>query len=469
MKRLMIFSPLLVAAAGLIQGARVEVNPGELADYIATLSNDVTNLKVVGNIDARDLAALRNLPASVLELNLQESRVVAYSGAVEAFPGRERFAADELPEALFYQSNFRSIYLPAGVARMGEALCAGSAALEEVVVSEGTTQLAPYALNNCSSLTTLLLPESLESMGRYSLAGCSSLESLSMSHTKVTDLPDALFKGCSSLASVELPTGIKVIGSEILAGSAVTELSLPALEKGGAYALAGIPTLRSVTVSPTAGYGEGFLADNPSLVSVSGSPAAIPDLFLANTPGTDPSGLLSGASSAGEYSFANNAVRTLFLGADINFIDAASFAGAGQLQAISATDLGDRIPEVAENAFSRLDPSKVGLHVTEESVSLWKEHPVWGLFNVRTDDIGVREVGTDGNITINVSGGVLNVSAPAGIAFCDLYTQDGVRVATARNAGIDYTVDMSEFPTKMAVVTVESGDGARRSVKLLVR
>ena len=193
MKRLMIFSPLLVAAAGLIQGARVEVNPGELADYIATLSNDVTNLKVVGNIDARDLAALRNLPASVLELNLQESRVVAYSGAVEAFPGRERFAADELPEALFYQSNFRSIYLPAGVTRMGEALCAGSAALEEVVVSEGTTQLAPYALNNCSSLTTLLLPESLESMGRYSLAGCSSLESLSMSHTKVTDLPDALF------------------------------------------------------------------------------------------------------------------------------------------------------------------------------------------------------------------------------------------------------------------------------------
>ncbi|MBQ7114263.1 MAG: leucine-rich repeat protein [Clostridia bacterium] len=73
--------------------------------------------------------------------------------------------------------------------------------LESVVIPEGVTTIAHYALMDCAELESVSLPSTLSAIGNY------------------------VFSGCSSLTSVTFPEAVSSIGSYGFDGSGVTTLT----------------------------------------------------------------------------------------------------------------------------------------------------------------------------------------------------------------------------------------------------
>jgi hypothetical protein len=108
--------------------------------------------------------------------------------------------------------------------------------MEEVVLSEGITEIGNQAFYNCRSLKTInfpttlkkigasvfylcgfvdvFLPDTLLEIGGYVFMSNSSLKSVRLSEN-FTALQMRLFYGCSSLLSVSIPPKIKTIAGEV--------------------------------------------------------------------------------------------------------------------------------------------------------------------------------------------------------------------------------------------------------------
>ena len=72
-------------------------------------------------------------------------------------------------------------------------------------------KIGDYAFYNCSGLTSLNLPASITYIGYYAFSGCSGLTSLNLP-AGITKIGWGAFEGCSGLTSLTLPAGITSIG-----------------------------------------------------------------------------------------------------------------------------------------------------------------------------------------------------------------------------------------------------------------
>lgn len=132
------------------------------------------------------------------------------------------------------------------------------------------TAIGSYALNECSSLTTLKIPATVRSIGEYGVFACERLSTLEMgsnvqeiaryafSETGLTTLTlpsgvatigDYAFAGCSHLASVNVGNGVVQIGrSAFKSCTAMTHLQLGTLvETIGVNAFGGNTSLSHIS------------------------------------------------------------------------------------------------------------------------------------------------------------------------------------------------------------------------------
>ena len=94
-----------------------------------------------------------------------------------------------------------------------------------VVVPSGVTQVAPYAFENCTSLTSVALPNTIVDIGNSAFLGCRSLQSVALPISLKT-IGDHAFEGCSSLTNLDMPEGLVSIGKQSLPLSLI-ELIIP--------------------------------------------------------------------------------------------------------------------------------------------------------------------------------------------------------------------------------------------------
>lgn len=88
--------------------------------------------------------------------------------------------------------------------------------LENIVLSEGISQIGIYCFAGCERLQSITIPNSVSSIGTLAFQDCVSLVSIKLPPR--SELPEGLFYGCSSLCDVSLPQGITKIPLNCFSG-----------------------------------------------------------------------------------------------------------------------------------------------------------------------------------------------------------------------------------------------------------
>jgi uncharacterized repeat protein (TIGR02543 family) len=126
---------------------------------------NVTHLTLTGNIDARDIAFMRDGIPYLAELDLGGTTIVAYSGTGGPHNWYSYdYPANEMPKTSFHYTNrydtvgkitLTSVVLPAGVTSIGYDAFAGCNGLNSIVLPVGLTFIESSAFYDCNSLTSI--------------------------------------------------------------------------------------------------------------------------------------------------------------------------------------------------------------------------------------------------------------------------------------------------------------------------
>ena len=100
-----------------------------------------------------------------------------------------------------------------------------SDSIASAIINSKCIFIGSYALENCSSLTSVEIPNSVTSIGYGAFSGCSSLTSVAIPNS-VTSINWDAFKNCSSLVGVTIGNGVTSIGNYAFSGcSSLTKVN----------------------------------------------------------------------------------------------------------------------------------------------------------------------------------------------------------------------------------------------------
>ena len=248
----------------------------------STKKFQITNLKIIGEINGRDLQMIREMAGKDVRgndtdgmlsvLDLSDAKIVEGGGYnINGF--YYPTSNDKIGDNAFCDcSGLTSLTLPSGVTEIGNAAFEGCSGLASLTLPSGVIKIGDNAFCDCSGLTSLTLPSDVTEIGNAAFEGCSGLASLTLPSgvTKigysaflrcsgltsltlpsgVTEIGNAAFEGCSGLTSLTLPSGVTKIGNAAFEGcSGLTSLTLPSgVAKIGDYAFHGCSGLTSIYV-----------------------------------------------------------------------------------------------------------------------------------------------------------------------------------------------------------------------------
>lgn len=461
---------LVLGGCVLAAAAQIEVQrPGTLGEQLDGMTLTAQGkLALKGTIDVRDLLTLKDKGEEIGVLDLSGTNIAEYNYAKAAHVGRTHFSRKVLPSYVFFRSAYKEVILPKDLTAIDAGAFAGSE-ITAIEIPEGVEIIGDYAFYGCPNLDFILLPSSVKVIGKGAFSGCPKLEEVDMMETKVTAIPENCFADSPALGLVSFPSGIESVGSFAFKGTSIDEIILPKVKVLDPYALADMPMLRNVTLNRNAKYNEGTLMNNGRLERVSGVPTNVPALFAANCYSFVPSDILAGKSEVGNYAFSNSSVSELILGKGLNHIGDGAFSGMTSLTDIDAQALKGDLPEVSENSFSGIEPSSVKLKVDKNSVDLWRNHPVWGQFNVQSNTLtGVDEIVADAQagISIMLDGDMLKVTAPEPITGGGVFNIGGNALRYLPAGENVAEVSIEEISDNVLIVTVTTAS-ERKTVKLM--
>lgn len=450
-----------ILAIGSEAGAvTIFMSPGELNTSLPNITLD-RELVINGSVDIRDFNFLRELDnKEVKVLDMSGAKISAVNSVTPLHLGKSIFKANHLPAYALFNTPFETIKLPQGVKVIEDGSMAGSG-IKSIEIPEGVTSIGAYAFYACPNLETVYLPSTLESIGRNAFSNCPKLEYINLGETAVKSIPEECFAGDISLRSINAPQVLSV-GSRAMAGSGVEDLILTQVGSLAPFALADMPNLMVLTVSPQTKFSEGTLMNCTSLMSINGSPEYVPDLFVANCPNLPIEGILGNASNIGRYALANSGASTIVLGNNLTSIGENAFKGAKNLGYIEAEGVTEQVPEADETSFAGLEPSHITLHVNDDLLNDWKNHPVWGEFNITSQGTtGVDTVASEvsGDIRITVKDNQLIIIASEPIISGSIYDLSGKVVKQISGGDVKVITDLNDVPGGVYLVSARTGSG----------
>ena len=238
--------------------------PGTLSTFFTTTEQStVTNLTISGNIDARDMAFVRDKLKVLSVINLSAAKISLYVGTAGTYAGISLvYPANELPMYSFYNANTNKF----------------KPSLTSVTLPATITSIGYLAFYYCWNITgTFSIPATVRKIGDYALYGCYNITSYSVAAANnryssydgmlLSKAQDSLFicpttkagalsipstvtwigysalEGCSRLTGpLNLPTNLRKIEEYAFyyCSGLTGDLSLPAtLTKLGSYSFYG--------------------------------------------------------------------------------------------------------------------------------------------------------------------------------------------------------------------------------------
>ena len=204
---------------------------GTLPDKIgSTKKYQITNLKILGEINGTDLMFIRNMAGGIdyydetgegklSVLDLSQARIVVGGGPYfYYFKGNptdgysRKLYVDEndvLGDYMFCGcSALTSLTLPSSVTKIGNYAFEYCSALTSMKIPFSVTSIGGSAFNGCSGLTSLVIPSGVTKIGYYAFENCSGLTSIYVYAEQIYTIGLVAFKGCDkNNCKVYVPKG----------------------------------------------------------------------------------------------------------------------------------------------------------------------------------------------------------------------------------------------------------------------
>ena len=238
----MLFGCLAIQAQVFIyptKGLNIEIKldeAGTLPDRIEHIKDDISELKIIGEINGTDLDVIREMAGGINQggyqtdgilsvLDLSEARIVK-GGHYFILSSNYSTSKDKIGEYVFYGcSSLTSITLPPHVTEIGNSAFYGCRGLTSLTLPSGVTKIGNSAFSVCSGLTSITLPSGVTEIGNSAFSGCSGLTSLTLP-SGVTEIGNSAFEDCSGLTSLTLPSGVTKIGSSAFKNCGLKEVGI---------------------------------------------------------------------------------------------------------------------------------------------------------------------------------------------------------------------------------------------------
>ncbi len=131
---------------------------------------------------------------------------------IEGIPVR-----DIAPYAFQWQSGITSVSLPSSIRSIGARAFMNCARLETITFPTNLmSSIGESAFSGCTSLKDLVLPTLISSIGANAFSGCTSLTEMEFPVGTRRDM--GIFANCTSLASIHFPSGLDEIPQNMFSG-----------------------------------------------------------------------------------------------------------------------------------------------------------------------------------------------------------------------------------------------------------
>lgn len=181
---------------------------GTLPDKIgSTKKYQITNLKIIGEINGTDLMFIRNMAGGIdfydetgqgklSVLDLSQARIVVGGGPY--FYYRYREGSSEGVRKLYVDENDV----------LGDYMFSGCSALTSLTLPSNVTKIGNYAFQYLVTLTSLIIPSSVTEIGWYAFENCRGLTSIYVYAEDIYTSGLVAFAGCDkNNCKVYVPKG----------------------------------------------------------------------------------------------------------------------------------------------------------------------------------------------------------------------------------------------------------------------
>ena len=155
----------------------------------STKKFQITNLKIIGEINGRDLQMIREMAGKDVRgndtdgmlsvLDLSDAKIVEGGGY-----------------------NINGFYYPTSNDKIGDNAFCDCSGLTSLTLPSGVTEIGNAAFEGCSGLTSLTLPSGVAKIGDYAFHGCSGLTSIYVYAEKLPNMGNDVFEGCDAKKNV---------------------------------------------------------------------------------------------------------------------------------------------------------------------------------------------------------------------------------------------------------------------------
>ena len=419
-------SMLLTLAVLSVQAVTVQCEPGKLSTLLA--NRTVTELTVLGSMDARDFKYIVEHQRQVTSLNLFSVSVVSHHSNKPLYANVRDYKADELPTmALAQLTHLKQLTLPAQVTTIGEGALAACTSLTTVTLPQELRSLGKYAFAGCTALSTVALPSRLITIDEGAFAQCTALATVTLAQpispnpgtspfeqapANVRHVGSKAFEGCIMLKSVALGNQVQTIGDAAFAGTKLTSADLSGmtmLTQVGDWAYAQTNITQAALPNTTTELGRGAFMLNPSLthVTLPNKLATLSPLTLAGSSQLSDIALRqSSIDTIGAYALYNlSHVSHIVLPASTQYLGDKAMAGMTGLEQI--TTYASSVPELGEDVWDGVDQPSVVLKAPANSADYYLSADQWRLFNIQLSSL-LGDVNDDGLIDIADLNAIIN-------------------------------------------------------------